>query len=193
MHSERAMPTAQTRVDIAPTRRGVGRRAPSASATRPVVVAVCRWCETHPDAPCPACASRRRRAVRLVLEQRHSVAEAARVLRLSVERVERLLEEDADRRRLAQFAGDSIDTARLRALLLARQHTEPELTTAALARRLSTSQAQLERWLGLRATTPKTSRSGRRYPARELTEVGVEVAGRIVQALGYAPCEIDGL
>ena len=61
-----------------------------------------------------------------------------------------------------------------------------------LARRVGSSPIQVERWLGLRQTAPKTDRRGRRYPPRTLTEINVETAGRLARALGYAPCEIDG-
>lgn len=151
----------------------------------------CDWCERHPDRPCPACAARRRRAVRLVTGGGLSVAEAAREMGVSAARVERMLEADADRRRVSEFAGSDVSTEVLRQLLVDRRRHEPGLTVAALARRMGTSQVQVERWLGLRATAPKTDRRGRTYPARLLERVGVETAGRFARALGYAPCEVD--
>src|SRR4051794_21166756 len=124
----------------------------------------CEWCEQHPDRSCPACAARRRRAVRLVVGGGLPVSEAAREMRVSTARVERLLEADADRRCVSQFAGSEVSTERLRQLLLDRRRREPGLTIAALARRMGTSQVQVERWLRLRATAPKTDRRRHTYP-----------------------------
>src|SRR5215210_1946038 len=81
----------------------------------------CDWCERHPDRPCPACAARRRRAVRLVASVGLSVPEAACEMGVSVARVERLLEADADRRRVGAFAGSDVSTELLRQLLVERQ------------------------------------------------------------------------
>jgi DNA-binding transcriptional regulator YiaG len=111
---------------------------------------------------------------------------------VSVARVERMLEADADRRQLSEFTGSDVSTEVLRQLLIDRRRREPGLTVAALARRMGTSQVQVERWLGLRATAPKTDRRGHTYPPRRLERVGVETAGRFARALGYAPCEVDG-
>jgi hypothetical protein len=69
--------------------------------------AVCDWCEQHPNRPCPACNARRRRAVRLVEGVGLPVAEAAQRMGLSVGRVERLLEEEADRRLLSAVPAES--------------------------------------------------------------------------------------
>jgi hypothetical protein len=113
-------------------------------------------------------------------------------MRLSVARVERLLEADADRRCVGALVQADVGTMLLRRLLVDRQQHEPMLTTAELARRMGSSQAQVERWLGLRTTAPKTDRHGRTYPPRLLERVSVETAGRLVRALGYAPCEVDG-
>src|SRR4051794_23840162 len=95
----------------------------------------CEWCERYPDRSCPACAARRRRAVRLVAVERRSVAEAAREMRLSVARVERLLEAEADRRCVRALVQAEVATALLRELLRDRQRREPTLTVAELARR----------------------------------------------------------
>jgi hypothetical protein len=120
------------------------------------------------------------------------VPEIAREMRVPVARVERLLEADADRRCVAGFVGSEVSTELLRQLLVECRRREPGLTVAAVAWRMGTSQVQVERWLGLRATAPKTDRRGRTYPARLLERVGVEPAGRLARALGYAPCELEG-
>lgn len=153
---------------------------------------VCEWCERHPDRPCPTCNARRRRAVRLVEGSGLTVADAALEMGLPPGRVERLLEEEADRRSLAQFRRSHVENAPLRQRLHRRQLVDPTLTPSELARRLGTSPVQVERWLGLRPTAPKTDRHGHTYPGRTLTCISVENAGRLARAMGYAPCEIEG-
>jgi transposase-like protein len=153
---------------------------------------VCEWCDEHPNRPCPACNARRRRAVRLVEGAGLSVAEAAKQMRLPMGRVERLLEEEADRRSVAQFRQTHVDNASLRQRLRERQCIDPTLTIAELARRVGSSPIQVERWLGLRPTAPKTTRQGRTYPGRILRTISVENAGRLARGMGYAPRDIDG-
>jgi hypothetical protein len=153
---------------------------------------VCEWCDEHPNRPCPACNARRRRAVRLVEGAGLSVAEAAAQMSLPMGRVERLLEEEADRRVVAQFRQSHIDNATLRQRLRERQRIDPTLTIAELARRVGSSPIQVERWLGLRPTAPKTTRQGRTYPGRILRTISVENAGRLARGMGYAPRDIDG-
>jgi transposase-like protein len=153
---------------------------------------VCDWCEQHPNRPCPACNARRRRAVRLVEGNGVTVEEAAARMELPVGRVERLLEEEADRRALAQFRLTHVENGPLRRLFAVRRLVDPTLTLSEIARRVGTSAIQVERWLGLQPTAPKTDRHGRVYPGRVLTTISVENAGRLARALGYAPCEIEG-
>ena len=154
--------------------------------------AICEWCERHPDRPCPACNARRQRAVRLVEGEGLAIADAARRMGLSTGRVERLLEEDADRRSLAEFRQTHVENAPLRRRFRRRQLVDPALTVSELARRVGTSPIQVERWLGLRPTAPKTDRQGRIYPGRMLSEIGVDNASRLARAMGYAPCEFEG-
>jgi hypothetical protein len=113
-------------------------------------------------------------------------------MRLSPGRVERLLEEEADRRSLAQFRQSHVENAPLRRRFRQRQLVDPALTVSELARRVGTSPIQVERWLGLRPTASKTDRRGRSYAGRTLCEIGVENAGQLARAMGYAPCEIEG-
>jgi AraC-like DNA-binding protein len=154
--------------------------------------AVCDWCAQHPNRPCPACNARRRRAVRLVEGVGLSVGEAAQQMGLSVGRVERLLEEEADRRLLTQFRQSHVENGPLRRRFRERRLFDPTLTVSEIARRAGTSAIQVERWLGLQPTAPKTDRRGRTYPGRVLTTISVENAGRLARAMGYAPCEIEG-
>jgi hypothetical protein len=153
---------------------------------------VCDRCEQHPNRPCPACNARRRRAIRLVEGRGLSVTETAAQMGLPVGRVERLLEEEADRRTVIQFRQDHVENAPLRQRFLDRRLNDPALTATALAHRIGTSPIQVERWLGLRPTAPKTDRLGRTYPGRTLCSISVESAGRLARAMGYAPCEIEG-
>lgn len=165
---------------------------PRPNSTPELNGAACEWCERHPDRPCPACAARRRRAVRLVIEAGIPVPEAAQKMRQPIERVERLLEEDSDRRRIAAFVRAEVENAPLRDLLALKQRSDPTLTAGELARRLGTSQVQVERWLGMRPTAAKTDRRGRTYPGRTLNRISVDTAGRLARAMGYAPREIEG-
>jgi len=153
---------------------------------------LCEWCERHPNRSCPACNARRRRAVRLVEARGLSLTETAEQMGLPIGRVERLLEEEADRRTVIQFRQDHVENAPLRRRFLERRLYDPALTAAQIARRIGTSPIQVERWLGLRPTAPKVDRSGRTYPGRILTRISVENAGRLARAMGYAPCELDG-
>ena len=154
--------------------------------------ATCDWCDEHPNRPCPACNARRRRAVRLVEGAGLSITEVATQMRLPVGRVERLLEEESDRRIVTQFRQSHVENSTLRRRLRDRQLVDPTLTVSELARRVGTSPIQVERWLGLRPTAPKTDRRGRTYPGRILTTVSVENAGRLARAMGYAPRDIEG-
>ena len=113
-------------------------------------------------------------------------------MRLPVGRVERLLEEETDRRTVAQFRQSHVENATLREHLRTRQRIDPTLTIAELGRRVGTSPIQVERWLGLRPTAPKTDSRGRTYPGRILKTISVENAGRLARAMGYAPNDIQG-
>ena len=155
-------------------------------------MAVCERCEQHPNRPCPACNARRRRAIRLVEARGLTVTETAEQMGLPVGRVERLLEEEADRRTVVQFRKDHVENTPLRQRFLKRRLDDPVLTATTIAHRIGTSPIQVERWLGLRPTAPKTDPRGRTYPARILTTISVENAGRLARAMGYAPCELDG-
>ena len=153
----------------------------------------CGSCDRHPNRACPSCTARRRHAVRLVEEQGLPVSEAAERLGLSVGRVERLLEEEADRRAVSALRQDRVPNAQLRERLADRQRLEPSLTISEIARRLDT---HADPGAALASdsspTAAKTDRRGRRYAGRVLSTISVETAGRIARAMGYAPCEIDG-
>ncbi len=154
--------------------------------------APCERCEREPDRHCPACAARMQHAVRLVMGYGLPIPEAAARLRLSASRVERLLEQHADREIVTAYTLDEISNEPLRRLLADVHRSDPRVTTAELARRVGSSQVQVERWLGLRETASKTDVDGRTYAPRTVERISVDVAGRLARALGYAPCEVDG-
>jgi plasmid maintenance system antidote protein VapI len=155
-------------------------------------VAGCARCEERPNAPCPACNVRRRHAVQLVEGLGLSLAAAAERMCLPVERVERLLEEEADRRALAALRLNRVSNEALRQRFCERRRLDPTFTASAIARQVGTSPIQVERWLGVAPTAAKTDRRGRTYPPRTLSTISVETAGRLARAMGYAPCEIEG-
>lgn len=152
----------------------------------------CERCEREPDRHCRACAARMHHAVRLVTRDGLSVAEAASRLQLSEPRVERLLEQHTDRELVTAYVLDEVGNGSLRHIFAEARRADPELTTAELARRVGSTQVQVERWLGLRETAPKTDADGRTYAPRKIERISVDVAGRLARAIGCAPCEVDG-
>ncbi|HWK25192.1 MAG TPA: hypothetical protein VNS09_01435 [Solirubrobacter sp.] len=132
------------------------------------------------------------RAVRLVTQDGLSIAEAAFRLQLSTSRVERLLEQHTDRELVTRYVLDEVSNDPLRRLLDAARRVDHDLTTAELARRLGSSQAQVERWLGIRETAAKTDSAGRTYAPKLVEQISVDVAGRLARAMGVAPCEVEG-
>jgi hypothetical protein len=70
--------------------------------------------------------------------------------------------------------------------------TRTDQTTGRLASMLGIGDEALRRSLGL-AATPAHVRNGRHRPARVRKTMMVQVAGRIVRALGIPPCEVPGL
>jgi len=155
----------------------------------------CRWCAKNPQAHrCPACIARMRRAYGLVVEQDRGLEQAAKRMRTGAREVERLVEDEIDRREVDALKLDYIPNSRIRVLL--ERHTEavePELTLAELSRRAGLGgSSHVARMLGYMKTSG-TRKSGKRYPGRVHDTISVENAGRIVRALGYAPVEIEGL
>jgi hypothetical protein len=111
---------------------------------------------------------------------------------LTAGRVERLLEEHADRLELEKLTQTHVPNARLRWLFERRREIDPTFTIASLARRAGYHRINVARWLGYLPTSP-TTRNGRTSPARILTTVHVDKAGRLARAMGYAPWEVDRL
>jgi transcriptional regulator with XRE-family HTH domain len=122
-----------------------------------------------------------------------AVAQIAERMNLTIPRVERLLEEEAQFRDLQQYICDAIPVEVIQALVRQRQEDDPELTQDALARECGyKSRVALLRVLGL-APSAKVLRRGKEYPPQLRTEIDVETASRIARALGFVPREIPGL
>jgi hypothetical protein len=153
----------------------------------------CKRCETHPRSVCVACAQRRRRAVELAEKEGLSVSAIATKMGLSVARVERLFEEDAQIRDLQQYKCDTVPVGEIRALVEARQAENPTLTQDTIARLAGyTKGTAMRRALGLEPTG-RTVKNGREYPPKFNEQIDVGAAGRIVRAIGIAPYEVPNL
>lgn len=122
-----------------------------------------------------------------------AIEQIAEAMRLTIPRVQRLLEEETQYRDLQQYVRDSLPTAVLQDLIRRRQVEDPALTKEAIAERAGySSRLALLRAVGLRATARKV-RGARQYPPTLRTTIDIDAASRIVRALGYAPHEIPGL
>jgi plasmid maintenance system antidote protein VapI len=129
-------------------------------------------------AACRSCAQLRRRAWGLVDVDQLSYRDAARRMKLPVERVRALVEQECDRQDLKRYKRDSIPTALVRALVDDELARRPGLCRAEIADWLGVTQADLDRQLG----------DGERGQQR----IGIAVASRLAIALGRAPHELDG-
>jgi hypothetical protein len=142
---------------------------------------------------CPACTQRRRTAVRL-REAGMAADEIGRQMSLSVERVERLLEQNDDRRALEKSSRDRyVSNVQLRALFELRKRQDPTLNASELARRAGmASPTVVERDLGLMAVSDTTSK-GRLYPGYFKDTVLVSSAERLLRGLGSDPRDVEVL
>jgi len=153
----------------------------------------CKRCQANPRSVCVACTQRRRRATQLHERDGLSVGQIAQTMGLTGPQVERLLEEEAQLRDLQQFICDSVPVEVVQALIKQRQEEAPALTEDEIAQAAGyVSRTGLRRAVGLEPTG-KYVRRGKEYPSRLHTHIDVGSAGRIVQALGFAPHEIPGL
>ena len=131
--------------------------------------------------------------MRLLEVERMSVQAIATNMRLSVKRVQRFIEEEADYRELARLRCDEVPVERIRQLVEEREAWDSDFTLSKLGELAGfTSRIELRRVLGYSATAA-SSKNGKRYPGRFYTTIGVGTAGRIVRALGYSPSEIKDL
>jgi hypothetical protein len=176
----------------------------------------CAWCVANPDRRCQACASRRKRAVRLVAEhvdlhqlaerlemsleqaltltsrEQEVVAAAAATMKITPTRLVRLLEQHLSGAG-AEHDTRTVPNAPLRRLLAHEQLEDPELSVASLARRLDWDASDLGRRLGKYATSRQRKPDGREYGGVKKTTIRRSEAEEIIRALGYAPAELDHL
>lgn len=131
---------------------------------------------------CRSCAQRRKHAWRLVEQRGLSYEKAARRMRLTPAQVRLLVLRERDHQDLQRFKLDLIPTERVRALIERELERDPFLSRAELAVWLDMSQIELDRRIGY-----APGKDGR--PQRSM---GIELASRIVIALGRAPIDLDG-
>jgi AraC-like DNA-binding protein len=153
----------------------------------------CKRCRENPRSVCVACTQRRRRAMQLREQDGLTDEQIAARMRLSLPRVQRLLEEETQYRDLQQYVCNSVPAALLQDLIRRRQREDPALSIEEIATRAGyKSRLALQRAVGLEPTARKV-RASKVYPPKLETTVDVAIASRIVCALGFAPHEIPGL
>jgi hypothetical protein len=124
-----------------------------------------------------------------LLEQGRTIEQIAASLRLPVPRTKRYIEEEETARDLARYQCDQIPAARIRELYLQRREEDPTLSKTKIAR-----EAKLDRGVvsGALGHTPAAGDADSEGQDDQVL-IGVDVAARIVRALGFAPHEVDGL
>jgi hypothetical protein len=154
----------------------------------------CTGCLEHPDRQCRSCAARRRTVIRLFEQEHHAASEIAAHMRISTAKVLRLLEEHYDRRELDRHTHPPIQANVVREKVDAWRRADPAANTLAELARLAgyDSPSRVQRLLG-EIPTSAVVKNGVVYPGRIQTTISPENGGRLVRALGHAPCEIDGL
>ena len=131
---------------------------------------------------CRSCAQRRKHAWRLVEQRGLSYEGAAARMRLTPGQVRLLVFRERDRQELKRFKLDLIPTERVRALIDRELERDPLLSRAELAVWMEMPQIELDRRVGYAA-----GKDGRRQ-----RRIGIELASRIVIALGRAPIDLEG-
>ena len=131
---------------------------------------------------CRSCAQRRKHAWRLVVERGLSDELAAARMRLTPAQVRLLVLRERDHQDLQRFKLDLIPTERVRALIDRELERDPFLSRAELAVWMEMPQIELDRRVGY-----APGKDGRRQ-----RRIGIELASRIVIALGRAPIDLDG-
>jgi hypothetical protein len=153
---------------------------------------LCDWCVEHGPKGCPACTQRRRKAVRLEAAGL-STAEIAAEMDVTPERVERLLEQEHDRRETETFKVTHVANAELRKAFELRRAQDHAFSAAELARLACFSgSSHVERELGL-IPTSDTIKNGVFYPGRIKSTVSIDNAERLLRGLGFDPWEIQRL
>lgn len=152
----------------------------------------CRRCAEYPDRRCPACIQRRRRATQL-LEEGHSIEQIAASMRLTVPRAQRYIEEEEIARDLSHHRCDQIPAARIRKLYDQRREEDPTLSIAKIAHAAKLGRGTVSAALGPADRAPDENHDHAAEGQEDAPLVSVDVATPIVQALGFAPHEVDGL
>lgn len=127
-----------------------------------------------------------------LLEEGQSIEDIASKMRLTVPRTERYVEEEELARDLLGHRCDHVPVERIRTLYEQRLEEDPGLNQSVLAREAKLDRTDLLRALGL-AKTPARVREGKREDGEYQTQVGVEIAAKIVRALRFDLHEVPGL
>ena len=131
---------------------------------------------------CRSCAQRRKHAWRLVEERGLSYERVAARMRLTPAQVRLLVVRERDHQDLKRFRLDLIPTERVRALIDRELERDLFLSRAELAVWMDMPQIELDRRVGY-----APGKDGRRQ-----RRIGIELASRIVIALGRAPIDLEG-
>lgn len=143
---------------------------------------------------CRRCAARRRTVIRLFEQGNQAIADIARHMRISTFRVMRLIEESYDRRDVVLFEGRAVEASLVREKFEEWRRQDPQARTFLELARLAgfDSSSRVQRLLG-EIPTSTIVKNGVTYPGRIQTTISVENGGRLVRAMGHAPCDIPGL
>jgi hypothetical protein len=124
---------------------------------------------------------------------RLSPEQVAEMLGLEVARMQRLAEEERQLRDLQRYKRDRIPLAPIQALFARRQEEDPSLSkTRATKLAKYKNRDEFLRIMGF-VRTASFVRKGKRYPGKYRTEIDVGAAGRIVDAIGYTPRDVQDL
>jgi hypothetical protein len=128
-----------------------------------------------------------------LLDEGRPVEQIAATMRLTVPRAERYIEEEELARDLSHHRCDQVPAERIRKLYDQRRDEDPTLSMARIARAAKLDRRAVSAALGPAAVTHDSDTNRAPEGPEDHTLIGVEVAARIVQALGFAPHEVDGL
>lgn len=128
-----------------------------------------------------------------LIEDGRSIEQIAAAMRLTVPRAERYIEEEEVARDLSHHRCDQVPAARIRTLYDQRRDEDPTLSVTRIARAAKLDRAAVSAALAAAVTHDDDHTNRAPEGPEDHTLVGVEVAARIVQALGFAPHEVDGL
>jgi hypothetical protein len=155
----------------------------------------CGYCAEHPDELCRYCHQRARRVAMQFEGGVLTLGQLAERLGISPLRILALVESHLDYREERALRADSgpVETAFLRRVVRRWQARDPQLRTLTeLAERAGyRDQKELGRALGMYATSPVRV-DGRYYPPKLKTALARQPATRLLQAMGYAPCDFAG-